>query len=117
MAVLSSGDKSADESATHRSDGGGACGDHGGGQSKWTENGQEIPINFDVEKIVERTKKKCRKVGNLMSMAGAKWECVNTEGIDGGRSVTVLVANPCPYNVGVCVDGGRGGFALGYNLW
>ena len=71
MAVLSSGDKSADESATHRSDGGGACGDHGGGQSKWTENGQEIPINFDVEKIVERTKKG-RKVGNLMSMVGAK---------------------------------------------
>ena len=34
--------------------------DHGGrtrgGQSKLTKKGQEIPINFDVEKIVERTK-------------------------------------------------------------
>jgi hypothetical protein len=43
----------------------------GGGQSKLTKKGQEIPINFDVEKIVERTKKG-RKVGNLMSMVGAK---------------------------------------------
>ena len=58
MAVLSSGDKSADSEvmSTHRSDGGGACGDHGGGQSKLTEKGQEIPRNFDVEKSVERTK-------------------------------------------------------------
>ena len=58
MAVLSSSDKSAASEATsnHRSDGSGACGDHGGGQSKLTEKGQEIPRNFDVEKSVERTK-------------------------------------------------------------
>ena len=52
-----------------------------------------------------------------MPMAGAKIEFVNTEGSDGGRSFTFLVANPCPYNVGGCVDGGRGGVRdLGYNL-
>ena len=75
LAVLSSSDKSADGEATstHRSDGGGVCGAHGGGQSKLTEKGQEIPRNFDVEKSVERTKK-CRKLGNLMPMARAKIE-------------------------------------------
>jgi hypothetical protein len=63
-----------------------------------------------------RTDKKCRKLGNLMSMAGAKCDFVNTEGIDGHRSFAFLVVSPCPYNVGGCIDGGRGGFALkGYN--
>jgi hypothetical protein len=50
-------------------------------------------------------------------MAGAKNSGM-FEVVTGCCSFTLLGAYPCPYNVGGCVDGGRGGVRdLGYNLW
>ena len=104
-----------------------ASGDHGGTLTRKTNRGSlkidgevsrkidgEVPIKIDVENHVEGT----NKDRNLMPMAGAKCEFVNAEWSDGGRSFSLHVANPCPYNVGVCVDSERCGFVImGYNLW